>query len=325
MLKKLSLVAIIGLFGLFVANQCLAYVSPGKFNTFVSDFANIMSVSTRETLEQKLVDFERAETNEIAVVTVPTLGDETIETYAVALFKEWGIGKRQYDNGVLLLVAPNEREVRIEVGYGLEGALTDLESSQIINNVLIPAFKKNDFDTGITQAVNAIMAAIKGEYTPPPYEKSFIERHEKFFSLIFISIGVLSVLFVFISVIVAVLAVWSGSKRTWPGIVAGIIMGCFLVFAIYNLQTSLLALILGGAIGGLAGWGLDGLVSKHPKINEWMKNKGGSGKGGLWLWRSTDGDSSGDGDGDGGGGGGDGGGGGGGGGDSGGGGASGSW
>src|SRR2546430_4392626 len=87
---------------------------------YVTDAAGVLDPSSKAQLESHLAEFERQTSNEIAVATVPSLEGETIETYAVELFKRWGVGKKGKDNGILLLVAPNDRKVRIEVGYGLE-------------------------------------------------------------------------------------------------------------------------------------------------------------------------------------------------------------
>src|SRR3989344_7702307 len=103
------------------------YLSPGKPSGFVNDFAGILKPETISTLNQKLEQFSKETGNEISVVTIATYGiDETIETYAEKLFQEWGVGKAKEDNGLLLLVARDDREMCIEVGYGLEPVITDI-------------------------------------------------------------------------------------------------------------------------------------------------------------------------------------------------------
>ncbi|HYC82988.1 MAG TPA: TPM domain-containing protein, partial [Candidatus Paceibacterota bacterium] len=140
-----------------------AYISPGEPTGYVSDFAGILKAEDRASMEAKLESFEASTGNEIAVVTVTSLGGDTIENYAVELFEEWGIGKEREDNGVLMLVALEEREMRIEVGYGLEGALTDAQSYWIINNELKPAFQRGDYAAGINAGVDKVIAATQGE------------------------------------------------------------------------------------------------------------------------------------------------------------------
>jgi uncharacterized protein len=134
----------------------LAYTSPGKPTGFVNDFAQVIPDDQQRALEQKLAALEQQTRAELAIVTIPSLGGDTIEDFAVRLFEEWQIGKKQQDNGVLLLVALEDREMRIEVGYGLEGDLTDAQSFQIIDRILKPAFRSADYAGGLSAAADAI-------------------------------------------------------------------------------------------------------------------------------------------------------------------------
>ena len=140
-----------------------AYVSPGEPTGFVNDFAGVMSESARISLNAELTQFEKDTGHEISIVTVQSLQEDVIENFAVELFAEWGIGKKGEDNGVLFLIAMEDRMMRIEVGYGLEGALTDLQSFAIIDQIAKPNFQAGDFDQGIGLAVKEIQNAIKGE------------------------------------------------------------------------------------------------------------------------------------------------------------------
>ena len=143
-----------------------AYASPGQPTGFMNDFANMLKETERQQLETKLAGFEKNTGNEIAVATIPNLGGDTIENFAAELFKEWGIGKKGKDNGILLLVSRDDHKVRIEVGYGLEGSLTDAQSSWILKNIVVPAFQDNNFYGGIDGAVDKIISAINGENIP---------------------------------------------------------------------------------------------------------------------------------------------------------------
>ena len=140
-----------------------AYQSPGAPAGFVNDLAGLLDDTAQQMLEQKLSEFERATGVEIAVVTVATLGGDTIENFANELFQDWEIGKKGQDNGALLLVARDERELRIEVGYGLEPVLTDAQSKLIIDKIITPQFKTGDYQAGIEQGVMAMMQMTKGE------------------------------------------------------------------------------------------------------------------------------------------------------------------
>lgn len=132
---------------------------------YVSDFAELLNEADRVALEEQLRVFAEQTSTEISVVTVVSLEGETIEYYAGKLFEAWQVGQQKIDNGVLLLVAPKEREVRIEVGYGLEGALPDALAHRIIQDDILPAFRAGDYTTGIQRGVTAIISATKGEYT----------------------------------------------------------------------------------------------------------------------------------------------------------------
>jgi len=115
----------------------------------IVDAAQVISASARAAIEPKLADLESKSGIQLVVATVKSLEGQDVESYANELFRTWKLGEKAKNNGVLLLVAPNERKVRIEVGYGLEGTLTDALSSVIITNALIPRFKTGDFSGGI--------------------------------------------------------------------------------------------------------------------------------------------------------------------------------
>ena len=126
----------------------------------VVDSAQIIDAGSRAGIEQKLQDLESKSGIQLVVATVKSLEGQDIETYANKLFRTWQLGEKAKNNGVLLLVAPNERKVRIEVGYGLEGTLTDALSSVIISNALLPRFKSGDFTGGIARGVDDIIAVL---------------------------------------------------------------------------------------------------------------------------------------------------------------------
>ncbi|MCL6229872.1 TPM domain-containing protein [Bartonella bilalgolemii] len=126
----------------------------------VNDIAHLLDRATIENLTTKLSALEKKTGDQIVIVTVPTLSGIDIETYSNSLFRKWALGQEKINNGVLLVVAPNEREVRIEVGYGLEGELTDAVSAVIINNFILPNFRKKNYQQGIIEAINAITRII---------------------------------------------------------------------------------------------------------------------------------------------------------------------
>lgn len=127
----------------------------------------MLSPSTEQQINQISAGHEQSTANQIVVATVPDLQGYSIETYGYQLGRHWGIGQQDKNNGVLLLIAKSERKVRIEVGYGLEGELTDAISSSIIQNDITPHFKRGQFDAGTLKGVQSIVEAIGGTYKPP--------------------------------------------------------------------------------------------------------------------------------------------------------------
>lgn len=130
----------------------------------VNDYAGMISPVARAEIEQKLAALEAEDGTQIAILTVPSLQGEPIEEFSIRVAEAWKLGDAKRDNGVLLIVSKGDRKVRIEVGYGLEGRLTDLESGRIIDGVIKPAFKSGDFDAGFTGAADAMVTAVKGEF-----------------------------------------------------------------------------------------------------------------------------------------------------------------
>jgi len=130
----------------------------------VNDNAGLLNKLDADALEKKLVALDDSTSNQIVVLTVQSLNGEVIEDVAVNTFRDWGIGGKDKNNGVLLLIAVQDRKIRIEVGYGLEGAIPDVVANDIINNDLTPAFKEGNYLSGITKAVDNLSKAAVGEY-----------------------------------------------------------------------------------------------------------------------------------------------------------------
>jgi uncharacterized protein len=133
----------------------------------VVDNAELLGAGTKRRLDERLKAHEAETGNQIVVLTVPSLGGESVEAYAEQVFNAWKLGQKGRDNGVLVLVAPEERRMRIEVGYGLEGTLTDVAASRIIRNVMTPRFKEGDFEAGIEQGVAAVIGLLTGTAAAP--------------------------------------------------------------------------------------------------------------------------------------------------------------
>src|SRR5947209_4475951 len=143
-----------------IAFAALAALHFPELTGRVVDQANVLPAATRSALDTKLSELETKSGIQLVVATIASLEDSDVETYANQLFRAWKLGEKPKNNGVLLLVAPKERKVRIEVGYGLEGVLTDALSNVIITNQIVPKFKAGDFAGGIERGVDGIIAAL---------------------------------------------------------------------------------------------------------------------------------------------------------------------
>ncbi|MBS3806258.1 MAG: TPM domain-containing protein [Bacteroidales bacterium] len=137
----------------------------------VNDFAEVLSPSEQSQLEQKLVRFNRETSTQIAVVTLNDLRGYAISDYAVRLAHEWGVGQEGKDNGILILVSPENQRVFIATGYGLEGAVPDATAQQIVDNEILPLFRQGNYYKGLEQATTVLFDLTRGEYTAEQYNK----------------------------------------------------------------------------------------------------------------------------------------------------------
>jgi len=246
----------------------LAYQNPGSLKGAVNDFAGMLSQNDASQLELKLDNFQKTTGNSIVIATVNNLGGDTVENFAVQLFKDWGIGQKDKNNGVLILVSKEDREMRIEVGYGLEGALTDAQSFWIIRDVLTPAFQNNDYASGLNSAVDEIEKAIGGEVIPSADNQDQTQTGGTLGGLIF------KYFWFLIFIVIWLGSILGRSKSWWAGGVIGGVAGAIIGFIYGFLYTGIIA------IGGLAVLGLifDYFVSKS-----YGKYKSGGGVPPWWL------------------------------------------
>lgn len=150
----------------FLPSLLLALEIPARPEGYISDYAGMLSASERSALGEKLRRFEEETSHQVVVVTFPGLEGESLEDFSIRLAEAWKIGQKGKDNGVILVIFKNDRKVRIEVGYGLEGALPDATCKLIIENEIVPRFRAGRFAEGVEHAAQAIMAATRGEYYP---------------------------------------------------------------------------------------------------------------------------------------------------------------
>lgn len=138
-----------------------------KPTQLVNDFTNTLTNDQRQVLERKLVAFDDSTSTQITVVIIPSLKGKEIADYNVQLLRAWGVGGKENNNGVVLLIAKNDRKLNITTGYGVEGALPDITCKQIIDGIIVPNFKGDDYYRGIEEGTDAIIQAVKGEYSAP--------------------------------------------------------------------------------------------------------------------------------------------------------------
>lgn len=152
---------------LFLTSSVHALDVP-KLTGHVNDYANMLSPQAKVTLEQELRAFEQSDSTQIVIVTIPALQGEVLEQFSLKVAEAWKIGQKGKDNGVIFLVSKEDRKLRVEVGKGLEGKLTDLMAGRIIDLVVKPRFKRGDFDGGFMTGAHALIDATRGEFKTEP-------------------------------------------------------------------------------------------------------------------------------------------------------------
>lgn len=204
------LTLLVGCLGVGV--QAFAYTSPGTPNGYVNDFADVLTTEQEKILSDLVHEHRLKTSDEIAIVTVSSTAEESIEQYAVKLFEEWGIGRRDQDNGVLLLLAIADRRLRIEVGYGLESVLTDSRSARIISGAT-GSLKQQDYSGAIQQMTREIIAAVENK--DQVFQSTSPEPVESGRSELFLMVGtiVFTLLLIFLPIpIVLFIAKRQGKK-----------------------------------------------------------------------------------------------------------------
>ncbi len=167
--------------------EALLKQAPAK-QQLVNDFTGTLTPDQIQALERKLVTFNDSTTTQIAVVIIPSLNGNDVSDYNLKLGRAWGVGGKEFNNGIVLLIAKEDHKLNIATGYGVEGALPDATCKQIIDDIITPKFKGNDFYRGIDDGTDAIMQAVKGEYTAPPgaHKRGFGFGRILFYIFIFI-------------------------------------------------------------------------------------------------------------------------------------------
>jgi uncharacterized protein len=272
---------------IFLPISLHAYKSPGKPQGFVSDYAKVIDQQTESELNTSLQNLSKEKGIEIAVVTVNDLDNDTVENFAVKLFEEWGIGNKENDSGILFLIAPNERQVRIEVGYGMESTVTDLISNQIIQKVMIPRFKEDNYSQGIKDGVLTTIGIINKTVDPATFTSdnkgnlSILKHINPEFVLFFI--------FMILSIFARI---FSRTKSWWLGGFVGAGIGVVVSLFIGFIYSGFIVIVVLALLGLL----FDFIVSKGGPKNGggfWFGSGGTGGFGGFGGGRSGGGGSSG--------------------------------
>ena len=242
----------------------------------VTDLTATLSAEQAAQLERKLAEFEARKGSQIAVLIVPTTRPEAIEQYSIRVAEAWKLGRKGVDDGALLLVAKDDRELRIEVGYGLEGALSDLVSNRIVEDIIVPRFRQGDFYGGIQAGVEAMIKVVDGEPLPEPAPRgrTWVRGVGGNLEMVLI-VG-----FVLVFVIGGVLRAIFGRLPSAAliagatGIIAWIIVSSLVAAAIVGVIAFLLSLVAGTPRMGRGGWRPGGFGG-----GGWS---GGGGGGGGW-------------------------------------------
>lgn len=226
----------------------------------VTDLTNTLSPDQKSALESRLAAFEQQKGSQIAVLLVPTTQPETIEQYGIRVAESWKLGRKGIDDGILVLMATQDRAVRIEVGYGLEGVVPDITAKRVIEEIMIPRFREGDVAGGLNAGVERLIGLVDGEPLPPPkHQTASSNTFDQYFPMLFVAAIVLG------GFMRAIFGKVMGGMAT--GGIVGIVvwlLGAGLLFAIV---IAILAFIFtlgggrgfsGGSLGGLGGGGMSG-------------------------------------------------------------------
>jgi uncharacterized protein len=252
------------LLALLLGGNAQAEVDVPKLTQRVTDLTDTLDASQVQALNARLAAFEAGKGAQIAILMLPTTQPETIEQFGIRVAEAWKLGRKGVDDGVLLLIAKDDHKLRIEVGYGLEGALNDAASKRIVSDVITPYFKNRDFYTGIDAGVSAIVKVVEGEPLPPPSTSAGSHASEGFNHLI----GVGFVIFMMGNILLRQLL-----GRLPAGLIVGGVIGALAWVMLLSLAWAVAAGVVAFVFSLI--FGLSGRGSYFP--SGW-----GGGSGGGW-------------------------------------------
>jgi len=211
-----------------------------NYHGYVNDYANMISPLTKASLERALQSFDLTDSTQVAILTIDSLEGDPLEDFSIRTVDKWKIGQKGKDNGVLLLAVKQDRKIRIEVGRGLEGVLTDLLAGRIVDQVMVPEFKAGRFDNGFTAGVNAIISATRGEFKGREKTPETRQGPEPSPLLAYLLFGAFIVAFL-------------GNVSRLFGVLAGALLLPLLVLFALSSPVGLLLLLFLVPLGGIAG------------------------------------------------------------------------
>lgn len=267
---------------LLVPMLVLADVAVPPLKARVTDLTGTLDAAQKSALEQKLAAFEAKKGAQVAVLMLPTTQPETIEQYAVRVEETWKLGRKGVDDGVLLVIAKEDRKLRIEVGYGLEGVLPDAVAKRIIADDIAPRFKQGDFYGGVTAGVERITRVIDGEALPPPKAAPAQQRGGDNWNNLFV-IGFV-VVFVVGGILRAIFGrfIGAGIISVVVGIIAWSIAGVVLIALIAAIIAFIFAVANGGSGGGFSSGGGGFSSDSGGGFSGGGGSSGGGGASGSW-------------------------------------------
>jgi uncharacterized protein len=243
-----------------------------KLTARVTDLTGTLTAEQQSTLEEKLAAFEARKGSQIAVLVVPTTEPEEIVQYSMRVAHAWKLGRAKIDDGALLIVAKNDRELRIEVGRALEGPLTDLTAHRIISDTIVPLFRQGDFYGGINAGLDQIIRVVDGEPLPPP-DLAWRGTSERNISHL--------VPFLFVAVFFGSVILRSLFGRGLGAVIAGGVTGVLVYVAGQALFIALVAAIIAFLFALISGFSGGGIWSSYPRMGGWGGGFGSGGTGGF--------------------------------------------
>lgn len=256
-----SLLAVLAaLFFLLFAAHAWAEIAVPPLQSRVTDLTGTLDAPQRQALERKLAAFEQAKGSQIAVLIVPTTQPETIEQYSIRVAEQWKLGRKSVDDGLLLIVARNDRALRIEVGYGLEGVVPDAIANRVIDETIVPHLRRGDYYAGIDAGIEQLIGLINGEPLPPPQRaaRAQNDRMQLLWPLLFVGLGVSQLL-----------------RRVFGSGLGALLAGGGIFALVWLVSGTLLVALFFGAIAVVLT-----LFGVAPFLGGWHSGGGGGGGGG---------------------------------------------